>query len=226
VQPAPENSLEFAGNGWAITYAGKTARFRNLDGLLYMSYLLERPGPEGVRLLDIEMLVNARLEPDDEESDQANRQDAEALLVSAGFEDEEPDEEMLRSINYSNATSTEDRETLEGYRFALKDLKQELGEAQSRSDRDHARYVQAQIKEITAELRQVEQRTKRGPENEGPSKGHIARIRNAINYAKDTTIAKSLPELAEHLQQYLVCESNTAVYSPPFPLHWSVRRPE
>jgi len=132
---------------------------------------------------------------------------------------------MLRSISYSEATGTEDWETVEGYRFALKQLNRELGTAQGRDDRDHVRHVQAQIKVMKAELRQVEQRTKRGPENEGPSKGHIVRIRNAINYAKDTAIAKVLPELADHLQQYLVCESNTAVYNPPSALRWAVRRP-
>jgi hypothetical protein len=215
-----DNTLYHDGSAWWVTYAGKTARLGDLDGILYLSYALEKPGAEGVKLLDIEMAVHGRTDVYSGE----DALDAEALVHSGGFDDEEPDEAALRVVSFSEATSTEDQETLAGYRYALQQLKSQMQDA--REQRDHAlvQYLSEEKKLLEAELRVVENRTRRGPENEGPSKSHTVRVRNAINYARNDALSKRHAAFAQHLQEHLICASNRVIYNPPECVRWRIER--
>lgn len=215
-----ENTLYHDGSAWWVTYAGKTVRLGDLDGILYLSYALERPGAEGVKLLDIEMAVHGRTDVYSEE----DALDAEALVHGGAFDDEEPDEAALRVVSFSDATGTEDRETLAGYRYALQQLKSQIQEAREQGDHALAQHLSEQKKLLEAELRVVENRTRRGPENEGPSKSQTVRVRNAINYAKNEALPKRHSAFAQHLEEHVVCESNRVVYNPPERVRWRIER--
>lgn len=217
---ATNNRLYHDGTHWWVTFANETAKLGNLDGLTYLSYALERPGPEGIRLLDIEMLVNAKLD------DAANEgaREAEALLVRSAFDDEDPDQAELRIVAYSEATATEDRETQAGYLYALGELKRRIHEATVKGGED-VRYLQEQKRQIEIAIRDVKNRARRGPVNEGVSKNHIVRVRNAITYARDEALPRRHRAFTKHLRKYLVCESNSVVYDPPERTRWWIQRP-
>lgn len=221
--PPARPELRWDGKAWNATFAGKTRKLGKLTGLLYMSYALERPGPEGVKLIDIEMTAHGQL---DDYADETAA-DAAPLLTSEILDEDGEDGEgnaELRAISFTEATSTNNAETLAGYQESRRQLVRQIYVSETSGDVATAVELKRQRDALDEEIKALQYRVMRGEENQGASKGHIDRVRNAITYARDEAIPKKFPDLAQHLQDHFHCEGNAAIYNPPDDVSWKVKR--
>lgn len=222
-KPIPENRLWKHGNVWYVTYNGDTRKLGKLLGMLYIGYALEHPGPTGIKMLHIEMTVYGKT--DVYSSDDA--MDAHAEIAGGNFEDEGYDDEehesSMRYADYDEITSTGDAETLQGYREARRELERQIYAAQEASSTAEVERLQRERDEIDGYIRRLEQSTKRGTENEGDSKEHIKRVREAAKYTLDQLPSKH-PALAKHFDEALRIESNSIAYDPATSTRWRVDR--
>jgi hypothetical protein len=219
-----ENRLWHDGKVWHATYNGDTRKLGKLLGMLYIGYALEHPGPMGINMLDIEMTVYGKTSAHSTE----DAMDAHAEIAGGRFDDEGYDDEEhdsgMRYAHYSEITSTGDIETLDGYRESRRQLKQQLYVAQEAGNTAEVGTLKHELGAIDAYIGMLEQSTKRGPTNEGDSKEHIKRVREATNYALAQLPSKH-PLLAQHLDEALRIESNSIIYEPAAPTKWLIERP-
>ena len=186
------------GEYWTIVHGGRTVRVRNVKGLHYVAYLLAAPGRE-VHVLDLLALTEGTVAA-------AASAEAELQVTRSGAQgDDRPSDARAR------------RE----YRERIRELEEDLAEAERLHDTGRAERVRAEIELLRDELRGAygvgdAARSAASSPTERARKAVYNRIRSAT-----MRLEADLPELARHLAT-TVRTGTVCVYYPDRPLRWRV----
>jgi hypothetical protein len=172
--PPPDNGCQFDGHRWTLRFAGQTITQRNLKGWRYITCLLQRPG-EDVHVLDLLALTDAQPPP------------ARAGLTGASTD--QLAAQGLRATRGLDSCTTIDATARAAYRQRLRDLRDDLEEAEHDNDLARAAHIRAEMDFLATELAagygyRAQARTA-GEAAEKASKAVTNRIREALAKLKD-----------------------------------------
>jgi tetratricopeptide (TPR) repeat protein len=191
------------GDYWTVAYAGQTAHLRDMKGLHYLACLLRRPGREVHVLELVREAEGLPAEP--------VRGLSSGAMLEAG----------LRRSRLDEADRLFDPQAKAAYRRRLRDLEEDLEEAQSWGDPERAARAQEEMDALTEEL--LREAGLGGRDRALPSPAERARVSvtKAIRKAVRTT-AGPCPALGDHLAAS-VRTGRYCSYAPPgeAPPAWS-----
>jgi hypothetical protein len=191
------------GDYWTVAYAGQTAHLRDMKGLHYLACLLRRPGREVHVLELVREAEGLPAEP--------VRGLSSGAMLEAG----------LRRSRLDEADRLFDPQAKAAYRRRLRDLEEDLEEAQSWGDPERAARAQEEMDALTEEL--LREAGLGGRDRALPSPAERARVSvtKAIRKAVRTT-AGQCPALGDHLAAS-VRTGRYCSYAPPgeAPPAWS-----
>jgi uncharacterized membrane protein len=196
-QSLPSNIFRHEGEYWAVTFAGTTCRIRNILGVRYLAQLLTHPHEE------IHVLTLAAEEPS-----------LASSLPTGGVQAD------VARASFTDAGEVLDPQARTAYRQRLRDLQEELAEAQSFNDPGRVEKLQAEIDFLTHELAQAVglggRRRKAASVAERARVNVTKRIKIALR-----KISEQHPTLGEHLTQ-TIRTGTFCVYapSPHQPVRW------
>jgi uncharacterized membrane protein len=189
-QPLTSNTFRSEGEYWTITFGEMTCRIRDTLGMRYLSELLMHPHEE------LHVLTLAAEEP----------------AVTAGAPVGEAPGEGVQS-GFTDAGEVLDPQARAAYRQRLRDLQEELTEAQSFNDSGRVEKLQDEIELLTQEL--VQAVGLGGRARKAASVAERARI-NVTKRIKIALrkISEQHPILGEHFAQTMRT-GTFCVYTPP-----------
>lgn len=189
-EPEPEALFRQEGQFWTLQYAGRVARLRDARGLQHLARLLRQPGTP----VHVLALVG------DEGARGGGRRDDGAPLHVGG----------------DDGDAVLDARARRAYRQRLRDLDEELAEAQDHADEGRASRLSAERGFLLAELARAVGLGGRDRRLASPTERARVAVRKAIRTANQT-VAAHHPELAEHLR--------TTVRTGTFCCYHAVDRP-
>jgi predicted ATPase len=196
-QSLPSNIFRHEGEYWAVTFAGTTCRIRNILGVRYLAQLLTHPHEE------IHVLTLAAEEPS-----------LASSLPTGGVQAD------VARASFTDAGEVLDPQARTAYRQRLRDLQEELAEAQSFNDPGRVEKLQAEIDFLTHELAQAVGLGGRGRKAASVAERARVNVTKRIKIAL-RKISEQHPTLGEHLTQ-TIRTGTFCVYapSPHQPVRW------
>lgn len=183
VEPSAGNFIKRINKFWTMSYEGKqSGPIKDVMGLRYIAYLLERPGDE-LNSMDLYHAVNG------------NMPDAQ-LNIGAAIDD---------GLNVGNTTKHEinDYEAKLDYKNEIQKLWQEYNESDAEKDTPEKAMIQKQI------LQKIERLTKESNERAFPTdiKKKQTLIRNLLKTAyKNIKTDRNMKTCVKHLEQNITTD--------------------
>jgi 7-cyano-7-deazaguanine synthase in queuosine biosynthesis len=200
----PRYAFKIIGEYWTLVYEDEVTRLHDSVGLRYLHYLLERPGtPVPV----LELLAMAHGSADDGRGT-SYRTMSPGQLESEGLSIGGMDDRMPLA----------DAQAIGEYRETVRDLEQDLAEAEQMNDMERASHLREQRDVIAGELGRIFGLGGRVRATATP----MERARSAVTMrfnAEERRIKRSMPELGAHLAN-AIHTGRFCVYEPDREIVW------
>jgi tetratricopeptide (TPR) repeat protein len=184
---AVQNVFRREGDIWTITYQGQTLRLRDLKGLSYISRLLQNPGQE-FHVLSLVTEIDAA----------TGTETHEARAEFSSMSREQLAERNLRAGGLEDAGEMLDAQAKAAYASRLKQLREELEDAEEVRNPERVAKVEDEIEELSRELSRAVGRGGRDRRAGSSSERARLSVTRAIKMAIERS-AQNHSRLAAHL---------------------------